>query len=164
LRIARLFLPVSVGAFVGSALASAQAASVLQGLERLYVQVSHISDTASAGGVDAAVFVRDTSLMLSRAGLVVLSVESPLPDTPFVSLALDALELPAGEIVFHASLELQEAVLPTRNPGVSTVGSTWYSSRFGLCHPTALPDDLLAAVQSMTDEFLAEWAATVPGP
>jgi hypothetical protein len=160
----RLFLPVLLAVSVGSPPPGARAENVLQGLERLTVHVSRVSETVSAGGVDAQALVRDTSLQLSRAGLLVLSAESPLRDTPFVAVALDALELPAGEIAFHASLELQEDVLPARNRNVSTLASTWYSSRFGLSEPTTLKDDVLAAVQSMVDEFLAEWTTTVPAP
>ena len=151
-----------LGVFVGSPPPDARAASVLQGLERLTVHVSRVSEIVSAGGVDSADLVLNTSLALSRAGLVVLSAESPLRDTPFVSLALDALELPEGEIAFHASLELQEDVLLARHRDLSTLGSTWYSSRFGLSDAGALRDDVLGATQSMVDEFLSDWTTTAP--
>jgi len=144
------------------ALSRATAASVLHDLDKLYVHVAHVSPAASEAGIDPEALVRDASLALSRSGLIVLSAESYRPDTPFVSIALEAMLLPAGEMAFHASLELQEEVLLGRDSRVATLGSTWYTARLGLSSPTALQDDVSACVLAMVDDFLSEWSAGVP--
>ena len=113
-------------------------------------------------GVDEDDLVNEVSLSLSRAGLIVLSAESYRPDTPFVSLTMDTVVLPSGDMAYHLSFELQEDVLLARNRYVMTSGSTWYSATFGISDETALPDDCLMSLESLVDEFLAEWAGVTP--
>jgi hypothetical protein len=162
LRNAALSVLLLLFLFAGSPPTGSRPTSVLGGLERLYVHISYLSEMATEVGVDEQDLVSEVSLNLSRAGLVVLSAESYRPDTPFVSITLDTVVLPSGDMAYHLSFELQEDVFLARDKYIVTSGSTWYSSRFGISDDTALPDDCLMSVDSLVDEFLAEWAGTTP--
>lgn len=141
--------------------------SVLRDLDKLFVEFTHLAQTdpdadeASEVGIDGETIVREASLALSRSGLVVLSAESYRPETPFLSIVVTTLELPDEAVILHVTLELQEEVRLARDDRVSTYGSTWYSTNISAAARTALHDEVAVCVESLLDEFLAEWA-TVP--
>lgn len=129
--------------------------TILAGLERLHVRVVHLSDLAFTHGVDEEVIVREVSLCLGRAGLLVLSAMNQQLDGPFVAIALDAVELPSGLIVLHTSLELREDVILARDERLASA-STWYTSAIGFTEPGSLPEQALETALSLADDFLID--------
>jgi hypothetical protein len=140
----------------------ASGAGVLAGLDRLHVEVLHLSEIVTESGLNDETLTREVSGQISRAGYVVLSASTYKPDTPFVALAIEAVELPQDGVAWHVSLELQEGVVLARDCSVSTFGSTWYTSTMGLSQAGNLAEEVPEVVSRLVDDFLADAASTRP--
>ena len=152
MRMVGMILPMLAVSF-----AVAAADTPARGLDRVHVRIVHVSEAALDAGVSEEDLVRELSLRVGTSDILVLSgLPGNWPEGPFLGLILEVLELPADEMAYHISLELNEEVLLERSRTRFVSASTWYTSAFGIVPASDLPEEALTAALALADEFLVD--------
>jgi hypothetical protein len=129
---------------------------LFDGLDRIHVEVDHLSDLVLDAGYDAERVHRDVALELGRAGFIVLSALDTIPPGPAVAINFDATETPYGAVAYYASLELREDVSLSRSPESVAKGSVWYTSTLGIASPGSMEEEVQAVLDRLVETFLLD--------
>lgn len=168
-RPARAGIALALVLFVAAAPENPQpnggGATLLGGLDRLYVQAAVLSRPARDARLDEEFFVQRVSLAVGNAGFLVLSIgEEFRPEIPHLVLTFDSVEAAPTTTVYHVSLELREDVTLERAPSLVATASTWWSSRLGVVPTSALPDEAPRLVEELVRDFLTDSGRLVVAP
>jgi hypothetical protein len=131
---------------------------VLQGLERVYVQVDYVCEEVTDAGLQDNDLLIQLADGIRDAGLLVLSSDPEAPTGPLVVLTVDSVVLPAGETVLHGALEVREVVTLARRPTVMTFGSVWCASVLVFAEPGNVADRSREVVDELTSSLLTDLA------
>lgn len=142
----------------------------LRGLAALCVDFSTMDETTgeypASLYADTASLRRDIELPLRQAGLRVLDSPESSPNTGLPCLRPSIIitrNSPSEGFVYMVFLQLVEDLRLVRAPTLKVRAPTWQASvAAGRAQPSALSDQLRAAVRDVTDQFLNAFLATNP--
>lgn len=139
-----------------------QPPGLLSGLDEIYVRVDYVSEIVTDSGLKDNDLLIELANRIRDAGFLVLSATPDEASGPMLALTLESVELPTGDVALHGALELREPVNVVRLPGVSTLGSTWYSSVLSATPRSGIVDESRSLVDALADDFIGDAVPDAP--
>jgi hypothetical protein len=137
----------------------------LGGWRGVTVVVAEISDEAQRDGLREDQIRTDVELRLRLAGVTVITQQESLsePGVPFVYVYIHTRKNTDGRYAYSARISAHQMVRLTRNPSVTSMGSTWATppalGTVGADRLSSVRDHVL---RDLTDQFINAYLAANP--
>jgi hypothetical protein len=139
--------------------------ATLAGLTGVEVIVEPMDPAAEKDGLTQSTLQTDVELKLRQAGIRVLTLGERLaaPGNPYLYLRVGTMKHDElGFYVYNIDLELTQEVRLTRNPTITSLGTTWYApGKIGTVGFRKL-FQLRENVRDTVDQFLNAYLAANP--
>jgi hypothetical protein len=134
----------------------------LRGIKAIFVAIEPIRPEAEKFGLTQDKIRSDVELKLKRAGIKVLSKEEWLKTTGSPRLYININQVynnQVGAFICDMNVNFNQKVNLTRNPEVSCMATTWWTSATGAVGGKEMEEKVRDTIKDQVDLFLSDYLA-----
>ena len=137
----------------------------LRGIKAIFVAIEPIRPEAEGFGLTQDKIRSDVELKLKIAGIKVLSKEEWLktPGSPRLYININQVyNNQVGAFICDMNVNFNQKVNLTRNPDVSCMATTWWTSATGAVGGKEMEEKVRSTIKDQVDLFLSDYLAVNP--